>query len=104
MRSKAYAGRRSAWFGLAPKEARRVNARGPEEDMPLTHVHEGDHLSVRRGGKAPLVANMRQNLTFAFVYNYGVACDETELGVGRGQCASLGQFGPGYGEVECDGA
>ncbi|MEO6623744.1 MAG: heavy metal-binding domain-containing protein, partial [Burkholderiaceae bacterium] len=29
-------------LGLAPKTARRVNADGTEEDVPLAHVHEGD--------------------------------------------------------------
>jgi Cu+-exporting ATPase len=29
-------------LGLAPKTARRINADGTEEDVPLSHVHEGD--------------------------------------------------------------
>ncbi len=41
-------------LGLAPKEARRVNADGSEEDIPLTHVHVGDHLRVRPGEKVPV--------------------------------------------------
>src|SRR3546814_16131166 len=41
-------------LGLAPKEARRVNADGTEEDIPLTHVHVGDHLRVRPGEKVPV--------------------------------------------------
>ncbi len=38
-------------LGLAPKTARRINADGTEEDVPLTHVHEGDRLRVRPGEK-----------------------------------------------------
>ncbi len=41
-------------LALAPKEARRVNADGSEEDIPLTHVHVGDHLRVRPGEKVPV--------------------------------------------------
>lgn len=40
-------------LGLAPKTARRINADGSEEDIPLTHVHEGDRLRVRPGEKVP---------------------------------------------------
>ncbi|WP_079201817.1 heavy metal translocating P-type ATPase [Pseudomonas sp. CC6-YY-74] len=41
-------------LGLAPKTARRINADGQEEDIPLTHVHQGDHLRVRPGEKVPV--------------------------------------------------
>ena len=41
-------------LGLAPKTARRVNADGTEEDVPLTHVHVGDTLRVRPGEKVPV--------------------------------------------------
>jgi Cu+-exporting ATPase len=41
-------------LGLAPKTARRVNADGTEEDIPLTHVHVGDVLRVRPGEKVPV--------------------------------------------------
>ena len=41
-------------LGLAPKTARRVNADGTEEDVPLSHVHEGDRLRVRPGEKVPV--------------------------------------------------
>lgn len=40
-------------LGLAPKTARRINADGSEEDVPLTHVHIGDALRVRPGEKVP---------------------------------------------------
>src|SRR5690554_5916845 len=40
-------------LGLAPKTARRINTDGTEEDVPLTHVHEGDLLRVRPGEKVP---------------------------------------------------
>lgn len=41
-------------LGLAPKTARRINADGTEEDVPLTHVHIGDMLRVRPGEKVPV--------------------------------------------------
>ncbi len=41
-------------LGLAPKTARRINADGTEEDVPLTHVHLGDTLRVRPGEKVPV--------------------------------------------------
>jgi Cu+-exporting ATPase len=41
-------------LGLAPKTARRINADGSEEDVPLTHVHVGDLLRVRPGEKVPV--------------------------------------------------
>ncbi|MGB3424240.1 MAG: copper-translocating P-type ATPase [Castellaniella sp.] len=42
-----------ALLGLAPKTARRINADGSEEDVPLNHVHVGDLLRVRPGEKVP---------------------------------------------------
>lgn len=41
-------------LGLSPKTARKINADGQEEDIPLTHVHKGDHLRVRPGEKVPV--------------------------------------------------
>ncbi len=41
-------------LGLAPKTARRINADGKEEDVPLSHVHVGDSLRVRPGEKVPV--------------------------------------------------
>ena len=52
-RSKTSAAIKSL-LGLAPKTARRVNADGSEEDVPLTHVHVGDSLRVRPGEKVPV--------------------------------------------------
>lgn len=43
-----------ALLGLAPKTARRINADGSEEDVPLNHVHVGDLLRVRPGEKIPV--------------------------------------------------
>ena len=43
-----------ALLGLAPKTARRIRADGSEEDIPLAHVHPGDHLRVRPGEKVPV--------------------------------------------------
>ena len=41
-------------LGLSPKTARRINADGSEEDVPLTHVHVGDLLRIRPGEKVPV--------------------------------------------------
>jgi len=41
-------------LGLAPKSARRINADGSEQDVPLAHVHVGDVLRVRPGEKVPV--------------------------------------------------
>lgn len=41
-------------LGLAPKTARRIQADGTEEDVPLSHVHVGDSLRVRPGEKVPV--------------------------------------------------
>ena len=41
-------------LGLSPKTARRINADGIEEDVPLTHVHVGDLLRIRPGEKVPV--------------------------------------------------
>ncbi len=41
-------------LGLSPKTARRINAVGIEEDVPLTHVHVGDMLRIRPGEKVPV--------------------------------------------------
>ena len=43
-----------ALLGMAPKTARRVNADGTEEDIPLAHVHVGDQLRVRPGERVPV--------------------------------------------------
>lgn len=52
-RSKTSAAIKSL-LGLAPKLARRIASDGSEEDVPLTHVHIGDHLRVRPGEKVPV--------------------------------------------------
>ncbi|MBS0200421.1 MAG: heavy metal translocating P-type ATPase [Proteobacteria bacterium] len=43
-----------ALLGLAPKTARRIDANGNEEDIPLEHVHVGDRLRIRPGEKVPV--------------------------------------------------
>jgi Cu+-exporting ATPase len=43
-----------ALLGLAPKTARRVEADGSEQDVPLDLVHAGDTLRVRPGEKVPV--------------------------------------------------
>ncbi|UPG96064.1 heavy metal translocating P-type ATPase [Luteibacter aegosomatissinici] len=40
-------------LGLVPKTARRIAANGTEDDVPLDHLHVGDHLRVRPGEKIP---------------------------------------------------
>ncbi len=40
-------------LSLAPKKARRIDAQGREEDVPLGMVHPGDRLSVLPGEKVP---------------------------------------------------
>ena len=42
-----------ALLGLAPKTARRINADGQEEDIPLEQVQPGDRLRIRPGEKVP---------------------------------------------------
>ena len=42
-----------ALLNLSPKTAKRINADGSEEDIPLTHVHVDDRLRVRPGEKVP---------------------------------------------------
>jgi Cu+-exporting ATPase len=49
-----------ALLGLAPKEARRVNADGSEEDVLITHIHLGDKLRVRPGEKVPVDGKLLQ--------------------------------------------
>jgi P-type Cu+ transporter len=41
-------------LSLTPKTARRINADGSEEDLPITHVHVGNMLRVRPGEKVPV--------------------------------------------------
>ncbi|WP_442777723.1 copper-transporting P-type ATPase [Sediminicurvatus halobius] len=43
-----------ALLGLAPKTARRLNADGSEEDVPLEQVQIGDRLRIRPGEKVPV--------------------------------------------------
>lgn len=43
-----------ALLGLAAKTARRVAKDGGEEDIPIEHIHVGDHLRVRPGEKIPV--------------------------------------------------
>jgi len=47
-----------ALLGLAPKTARRINADGSEEDVPLAAVVVGERLRVRPGEKVPVDAEV----------------------------------------------
>ncbi len=41
-------------LGLAPKTARLIHEDATEEDIPLEHVHIGNHLRIRPGEKIPV--------------------------------------------------
>jgi Cu+-exporting ATPase len=41
-------------LGLTPTTARRIDAAGSEQDVPLDHVQVGDHLRVRPGERVPV--------------------------------------------------
>jgi Cu+-exporting ATPase len=41
-------------LGLTPTTARRIDASGSEQDVPLEHVHVGDRLRVRPGERVPV--------------------------------------------------
>ncbi|MGE3512864.1 MAG: copper-translocating P-type ATPase, partial [Vicinamibacterales bacterium] len=41
-------------LGLTPTTARRTDASGAEQDVPLEHVHVGDRLRVRPGERVPV--------------------------------------------------
>jgi Cu+-exporting ATPase len=43
-----------ALLGLAPNTARRIDADGSEQDVPLEQVQVGDHLRIRPGEKVPV--------------------------------------------------
>lgn len=43
-----------ALLGLSPKTARKINADGSEEDIPLEQVKSGDRLRIRPGEKIPV--------------------------------------------------
>jgi Cu+-exporting ATPase len=43
-----------ALLGLTPKTARKINADGSEEDIPLEQVMAGDRLRIRPGEKVPV--------------------------------------------------
>lgn len=49
-----------ALLGLAPKTARRINADGNDEDVPLDRVQPGDRLRVRPGEKIPVDGIVRE--------------------------------------------
>jgi Cu+-exporting ATPase len=41
-------------LGLTPTTARRIDASGADQDVPLEHVHVGDRLRVRPGERVPV--------------------------------------------------
>jgi Cu+-exporting ATPase len=41
-------------LGLAPKDARRIDADGTEHDVPISDVHVGDRVRVRPGERVPV--------------------------------------------------
>jgi Cu+-exporting ATPase len=70
-----------ALLGLAPKTARRVDAKGNEHDIPLEHVHAGDTLRVRPGEKVPvdgIVIDGRSNVDESMVTGEPVPVEKQE--------------------------
>lgn len=55
---QATSGAIRALLGLAPKTARRINADGSEQDVPLDSVLVGDQLRVRPSEKVPVDGNV----------------------------------------------
>ncbi len=51
-------------LGLAPNSARRVNADGSEQDIPLEQVMPGDILRVRPGEKIPVDGKVSEGSSF----------------------------------------
>ena len=49
-----------ALLGLAPKTARRIDADGNDEDVPLDRIQPGDRLRVRPGEKIPVDGLVRE--------------------------------------------
>jgi len=69
-----------ALLGLAPKTARRLNADGSEEDIPLEHVHVGDRLRVRPGEKVPvdgMVEEGRSNIDESMLTGEPIPVEKT---------------------------
>ena len=50
-------------LGLSPKTARRIDADGTENDIPLEHVHVGDRLRVRPGERVPVDGSVLDGAT-----------------------------------------
>jgi P-type Cu+ transporter len=50
-------------LGLAPKTARRIDADGSEQDVPLEHVRVGDLLRVRPGERVPVDGTILEGRT-----------------------------------------
>lgn len=67
-------------LGLAPKTARVVREGGSEADVPLGHVHVGDHLRVRPGEKVPVdgtVLEGRSNVDESMVTGEPIPVEKT---------------------------
>ena len=55
LRARAAAGKAiRALLNLAPKTARRIGKNGHEDEVPLCHIHFGDHLRIRPGEAVPV--------------------------------------------------
>ena len=69
-----------ALLGLAPETARLVEDNGNETDIPLAHVHIGDHLRVRPGEKIPVdgeVTEGRSNVDESMLTGEPVPVEKT---------------------------
>ena len=69
-----------ALLGLAPKTARRIEADGREEDVPLDQVQTGDRLRVRPGEKVPtdgVVLEGRSAIDEAMVTGESIPVEKT---------------------------
>jgi Cu+-exporting ATPase len=85
-----------ALLGLAPKTARRVNADGSEQDVPLDQVKHGDLLRVRPGEKIPVdgvVVDGQSSVDESMVTGEPIPVEKTQSGkVTGGTVNGTGSF------------
>ena len=69
-----------ALLNLAPKTARRINAKGNERDVPIENILEGDHVRVRPGESVPidgLILEGRSSLDESMITGESIAVEKT---------------------------